>query len=297
MRAQAQSKSTTDHEQIREWVESRGGHPACVRGTGKKGDTGLLRIDYPGYSGKETLQEISWDEFFNKFDERHLAFVYQDKPNSRFSKLVEADNVKSAGAAGAKRSAATHRDGTSRTNARASVSTTARKTAGRTAAAKTTPARKTATGKSFKTANGTERASSKTAPKRSASAKTQATRTSATKKQAATKASGRTSRSAKTTIDHEQIKEWVEHRGGNPACVRGTGGKGDPGMIRIDYPGFSGERKLMPISWDEWFDSFDKNNLAFLYQDTPRSRFSKLVERGNEEQKARKPAKKKQARR
>ncbi|HWK11318.1 MAG TPA: hypothetical protein VNR64_14755, partial [Vicinamibacterales bacterium] len=65
--------------------------------------------------------------------------------------------------------------------------------------------------------------------------------------------------------------------------MRGTGGKSDTGMIRLDFPGFSGEGKLQPISWDQWFDSFDENNLALLVQDTRagggRSNFNKLVAR------------------
>ena len=86
------SKTTTDHDEIRRWVEERGGKPACVRGTGGKGDTGLLRIDYPGFSGEDSLEHISWEEFFEKFEEAELALVYQeetaDGDESRFSKLV-----------------------------------------------------------------------------------------------------------------------------------------------------------------------------------------------------------------
>jgi hemerythrin HHE cation binding domain-containing protein/Rho termination factor-like protein len=48
---------------------------------------------YPGYSGKESLQQISWDEFFEKFEESQLAFLYQDEKDSRFSKLVKRDTV------------------------------------------------------------------------------------------------------------------------------------------------------------------------------------------------------------
>ena len=62
------SKTTTDHEEIRKWAEARGGKPSCVLGTGGGGDTGLLRIDFPGYSGEGSLKEISWEEFFDKFD-------------------------------------------------------------------------------------------------------------------------------------------------------------------------------------------------------------------------------------
>ena len=89
----ADSKTTTNHDEIRRWVEERGGYPARVKGTE------VLRIDYPGFSGEDTLEKISWEEFFAAFDENGLAFLYQDKlesgANSRFSKLIDR---KSAGA-------------------------------------------------------------------------------------------------------------------------------------------------------------------------------------------------------
>lgn len=88
----SESKITTNHDEIRRWVEQRGGHPARVKGTGKGSDEGLLRIDFPGYSGGDSLEEISWEDFFDKFEEKGLAFLYQDKTaggeESRFSKLV-----------------------------------------------------------------------------------------------------------------------------------------------------------------------------------------------------------------
>jgi ferritin-like metal-binding protein YciE len=54
------SLTTTDHDEIRAWAEARGARPACVRGTGGRGDTGMIRLDFPGYSGAESLDEISW---------------------------------------------------------------------------------------------------------------------------------------------------------------------------------------------------------------------------------------------
>ena len=88
------------------------------------------------------------------------------------------------------------------------------------------------------------------------------------------------------TTNHEQIKQWVEERGGNPARVKGTESKNSAGLLRIDYPGFSGEQRLEEISWEEFFDAFDKNGLAFLYQDKTAdgklSRFSKLIDRDSE---------------
>jgi hypothetical protein len=93
--AESQSQTsnyTTDHEQIRKWAEERGAKPACVKGTGGEGDIGMLRLDFPGYSGEESLQHISWDEWFEKFEERRLALVFQEETGkgakSNFNKIV-----------------------------------------------------------------------------------------------------------------------------------------------------------------------------------------------------------------
>lgn len=90
-----ESKVTTDHEVIRKWVEERDGSPARVKATGSDDDPGLLHIDFPGYRGKESLEPISWDDFFAKFEEKHLAFLYQDQMRSgqptRFFKLVKRE--------------------------------------------------------------------------------------------------------------------------------------------------------------------------------------------------------------
>ena len=89
--------------------------------------------------------------------------------------------------------------------------------------------------------------------------------------------------SAHPLTDHEEIKRWAEARKAKPACVKGTGGKSDPGMIRLDLPGFSGSESLQSISWDEWFKAFDENGLALLVQDKTadgkQSNFNKLVSR------------------
>jgi hypothetical protein len=90
------AKTTTDHEEIREWVESHGGHPATVKRTTRgKQAAGVLRIDFPGFSGEQSLEEISWDQWFKVFDERKLAFLYQSgQGQSRFNKLVSRQGVK-----------------------------------------------------------------------------------------------------------------------------------------------------------------------------------------------------------
>ena len=97
MAADAEAKVTTDQNEIREWVEERGGNPARVKGTESKNSPGLLRIDYPGFSGEDTLEPISWQAFFEAFEDNKLAFLYQeetkDGSESRFSKLIDRDSA------------------------------------------------------------------------------------------------------------------------------------------------------------------------------------------------------------
>jgi hypothetical protein len=87
---------------------------------------------------------------------------------------------------------------------------------------------------------------------------------------------------SKTTTDHGTIQRWAEERDGVPASVKGTGDKDDPGILRIDFPG-GDEDSLEQISWEEWFEKFDENDLAFLYQEQKASgegsTFFKLVNR------------------
>jgi hypothetical protein len=94
------SNYTTDHEVIRKWAEERGAKPACVKGTGDKGDIGILRLDFPGYSGQESLTPISWDDWFSKFEERQLALVYQDETGkgvkSNFNKIISRETANEA---------------------------------------------------------------------------------------------------------------------------------------------------------------------------------------------------------
>jgi len=80
------AETTTDHATIREWAEARGGRPARVRGTGDAEDAGILRLDFG--APEESLAAITWEEFFEKFEQSELALLYEDEPDNRFSKLV-----------------------------------------------------------------------------------------------------------------------------------------------------------------------------------------------------------------
>lgn len=88
----SESLTTTDHDEIRQWVEQNDGKPASVKGTEDDKGAGVLRIDFPGGAGEESLEHISWDEWFEKFESSKLAFLYQTEKSSgersTFFKLV-----------------------------------------------------------------------------------------------------------------------------------------------------------------------------------------------------------------
>jgi hypothetical protein len=94
----ARANVTTDHEKIRSWAESRGGHPATVRDTEEGDEAGILRLDFD--PPDEGLEKISWDDFFEKFDNSDLAFLFQEKTaggkTSRFHKFVDRSRAEDA---------------------------------------------------------------------------------------------------------------------------------------------------------------------------------------------------------
>lgn len=60
----------TDHDEIRNWVEERGGRPAKLAEVEAEGEEiGLLRIEFPDIEIDANLESISWEEFFDKFEE------------------------------------------------------------------------------------------------------------------------------------------------------------------------------------------------------------------------------------
>ena len=83
-----EAKRTENHDEIRRWAEARKAKPAMVEGTE------ILRFDFEetDESGDEALQEVSWEEFFEVFDDRDLEFLYQERTQggklSRFNKFV-----------------------------------------------------------------------------------------------------------------------------------------------------------------------------------------------------------------
>ncbi|SJZ85303.1 hypothetical protein [Novilysobacter spongiicola] len=93
MTAKHEAKTTINHEEIRRWAEARDGVPVSAKGVDEDGDEiALLRISF---RDDPALKRISWDEFFERFEDDDLAFLYQeqtaDGKRSRFFKMVERD--------------------------------------------------------------------------------------------------------------------------------------------------------------------------------------------------------------
>jgi hypothetical protein len=94
-----QQRVLSDHDEIRKWADSRGAKPSCVKGTESNDGSCLLRLDFPGFSGEDSLEAIPWDQWFRVFDNRHLALIVEDrmadgKP-SNFNKLVSRETAES----------------------------------------------------------------------------------------------------------------------------------------------------------------------------------------------------------
>ena len=88
----SQARTTTDHKEIRRWIEARKGRPSVVKDTEGNDGEGLLRVDF---RHPDKLEDIDWDTFFKTFEDRKLAFLHQDKTadgkESRFFKFVKRE--------------------------------------------------------------------------------------------------------------------------------------------------------------------------------------------------------------
>lgn len=99
----ASSKTTRNHDEIRRWAEQRGAVPTEVAGTERGDQPGILRFEFPKAPNRndKSLHEISWEEFFRKFDENNLELLYQEETaegaKSNFNKLIHPESEPGAG--------------------------------------------------------------------------------------------------------------------------------------------------------------------------------------------------------
>jgi hypothetical protein len=71
---------TRNHEEIKHWAEERDGVPAVPKTNDVSSKTPQgLYIDFLDNGENKEMKQISWNEFFEKFEEKDLAFVYKDK--------------------------------------------------------------------------------------------------------------------------------------------------------------------------------------------------------------------------
>lgn len=89
------------------------------------------------------------------------------------------------------------------------------------------------------------------------------------------------------TTDHKVIRKWAEARDGIPSTVEGTKRRETLAVLRFDFPLGGRGGGLRHVSWDEWFEAFDRRQLNFIYQeqmsDGRQSNFFRLENPGRED--------------
>lgn len=87
------------------------------------------------------------------------------------------------------------------------------------------------------------------------------------------------------TINHDEIKQWAEDRGGRPSVATSPR---SAGFLAIDFG--EGGAVLEQVSWDEFFRMFEENDFAFVYEaesgDGETTYFYQFVARGPEDEMA-----------
>lgn len=70
---------TTNQDEVRTLVEEHGGMPATLKGTSENGEesSDMLHIAF-GPLGPD-MEEVSWEEFFERFENENLALEYDDE--------------------------------------------------------------------------------------------------------------------------------------------------------------------------------------------------------------------------
>jgi hypothetical protein len=85
------------------------------------------------------------------------------------------------------------------------------------------------------------------------------------------------------TRDHGVIKQWAERHSAQPATGEATasgpataqvndGGAG----IRFNFPSVA---RFRPITWEEWFENFDRHGLTFVYEEEVADRAYEFYQR------------------
>ena len=85
------------------------------------------------------------------------------------------------------------------------------------------------------------------------------------------------------TKDKEVIRQWAAQHRAEPATGEAT--SSGPATIDVNDGGagirfnFPGTGRFRPISWEEWFDNFDRYHLIFVYEENVADRAYELWQR------------------
>jgi len=84
---------------------------------------------------------------------------------------------------------------------------------------------------------------------------------------------------AKTLTDRDEIRQWVEARGGNPMLMDTPDGTGTRTLLQLTFgqdaintDGNEGPDRIGGfhlVSWEEWFAALDEGKLAIRVSDDP----------------------------
>jgi DUF2934 family protein len=78
------------------------------------------------------------------------------------------------------------------------------------------------------------------------------------------------------TTDHELIRRWAARHSAEPATGEAT--VSGPGTVAVNDGGagvrfnFPGAGRFRPITWDEWFEHFERHHLAFAFDEEVQDR-------------------------
>ena len=72
-------KYITDYDEIRGWIEEHNGMPVTLKEASENGEesTDMLHVAFGTLSSD--MEEMGWDEFFERFENENLALEYDDE--------------------------------------------------------------------------------------------------------------------------------------------------------------------------------------------------------------------------
>ena len=88
------TRVTRNHNKIKKWVEDHGGIPAyAAEKITPDEHEKVLRIIFKNENYSDKMVAMDWNDFFTKFDQANLAFVYKEEKSngSNFYKFVSLD--------------------------------------------------------------------------------------------------------------------------------------------------------------------------------------------------------------